>query len=937
MKSKVSYAVAAILSGVSLRALAGQPAPDPAAANSAAAAAQVVTTAADRNRSAAGGGDASNAGTSSSLKEVIVTATRRSENIQNVPITMQALTGQTMQQMHISSFEDYVSMLPNLSSADNGPGQNEIFIRGVGAGAQATQFSGYTAPWPNVAVYLDDQSVQMPNQNLDIYAVDMNRIEVLEGPQGTLFGSGAEAGAIRYITNKPKLDVVEGNFSADYGITAHGDPNTAVTGVLNLPIVPHHMALRFVAYSDRRGGYINNVAGTFTRHDTDIGIHYANYPAVNGQCPDGGANNGFCVPPGSPVANNYNLVKNHINPVTYQGGRVEALYELNEDWSLLVTQMYQSLDSEGVFFQYPNAPDGQPLDPLEVVLFTPAYHNERDSNTAWTLNGKAGPLSVIYTGGLLTRNLETQADYTNYARGVYGDYYECYGPGTGGDATLKSTCFDAAAPVQSHQQNRHWQHELRAQTPADWRLRGIVGVYEEDNVIYDQTQDLYRTVPPCTSNGPPGTPGNTGCFAVEGTFPGFATHPGLQTSSTAFGLDAMREERQLAEFASTSFDLTHNLRITAGARHFRFLNSAGGSALVGFGCFEGGTPPGGCHNPAFSIDLNSQDLRDTEDGWRAQANLSWHVSPTLFGNTQHILSYFTFSQGFRPGGFNNAGTAHAPGPDGIPQIIVQESYKPDQLDNYEVGFKTDWQLFDRFFQWNAAFYRENWDNVQIEFFDPGLTGTIFFNTNGQNFRINGAETSFIAQIWRGLKLEGSGAWNSSEQTNSPALIDNNPASENFGKPITEVCPAGPTSCNPVGDPFGPRGAPAANATPIRYSFLLRYDFPISASASFGYLDSAVAHVQFGLVHTGHSFTQAGSNPPFVPGVTVATARIRFEDLAYTTYDASVGISKDQWFFDVYGQNLGNSNAVVFTSTDNFIVAQTPIRPRVIGARFGYDF
>ncbi len=912
MRSTLSYAVAAILGGASCGALAAH-----------AAATQTAASKADSSANI--------------LNEVIVTATRRSENVQNVPITIQAMTGRMMQQLHITSFQDYVKLLPNLSSADNGPGQNEIFIRGIGAGSQATQFSGFTAPWPNVAVYLDNQSVQMPNQNMDIYAADINRIEVLEGPQGTLFGSGAEAGAIRYITNKPKLDTVEGNFSGDYGVTAHGDPNTAVTGVINLPVVSHHMAVRLVAYSDRQGGYIDNVAGTFTRHNTDIGIHYANYPAVNGQCPDGAPNNGYCVPPGSPVLDNTALVKNHMNPVTYQGGRAEALYQFNDDWSILVTQLYQSLDAEGVFFQYPNAPDGQPLNPLEVVLFTPTYHNEKDSNTAWTLKGKAGPLRLIYTGGLLTRHLETEADYTNYARGVYGDYYQCYGPGTGGDTSLTSQCFSAAGPVVSHQQNTHWQHELRAETPASWRLRGIVGAFEEDNVINDQTQNYNRTVPACTSNGPPGSPGNTGCFAVEGTFPGYAANPGLMNSQTAFGLDARREEKQIAEFASISFDITPHLTVTGGARHFLFQNSAAGSALLAFGCFEGGAPAGGCHNPATAIDMNAQNLRDTEQGWRYQGNLSWHADPTLFGNAQHLLAYFTFSQGFRPGGFNNAGTYHAPGPDGVPQYIVPESYKPDQLNNYEIGWKTNWRLFHRYFQWNTSFYREDWNNVQIAFFDPGLTGTIFFNTNGQNFRINGVETSFVAQIWRGLKLLGSGAWNSSEQLNSPALIDNNPASVNYGKAITAVCPAGPSSCSPTGNPFGPPGSPAADAPPIRLTLMMRYDFPIAAPLTFGSLDGAEGHVQFGLVHTGHSFTQAGSNPPFVPGVTVGTARIRFEDPAYTTYDASIGISKGAWSVDAYGENLSNSNAVVFTSTDNFIVAQTPIRPRVLGVRFGYRF
>src|SRR5580700_5307471 len=205
MNSKISYAVAAILSGVSGAALAA-----PAAADA----------------------DVSSSASSEGIEEITVTAQRRSESMQDVPISMQALTGQALRQLNISTLDDYIKYLPNLSSASNGPGQNELFMRGLSAGSQASQGSGSTGLWPNVAIYLDNQSGQLPNRNLDIYAADMNRIEVLEGPQGTLFGAGAEAGAIRYITNEPKLDVTEANFRASYGVTAHGDPNSAVTGVL---------------------------------------------------------------------------------------------------------------------------------------------------------------------------------------------------------------------------------------------------------------------------------------------------------------------------------------------------------------------------------------------------------------------------------------------------------------------------------------------------------------------------------------------------------------------------------------------------------------------------------------------------------------------------------------------------------------------------------
>src|SRR5689334_976932 len=235
MRSKISYAVAAILGGTSIGASAAEP--------------------------AGGTGEAGAGG----IEEIIVTAQRRAESMQNVPISMQALTAQTLQQLNVSTFDDYIKFLPNVTSANNGPGQNEVFMRGLSAGSQASQGSGSTGVWPNVAIYLDNQSGQLPNRNLDIYAADLNRIEVLEGPQGTLFGAGAEAGAIRYITNEPKLDKVEANVTGGYGTTAHGEQNSALTAVLNVPLIADTFAVRGVIYDDHRGGYIDNVPATFTR------------------------------------------------------------------------------------------------------------------------------------------------------------------------------------------------------------------------------------------------------------------------------------------------------------------------------------------------------------------------------------------------------------------------------------------------------------------------------------------------------------------------------------------------------------------------------------------------------------------------------------------------------------------------------------------------
>ncbi len=897
MNPKLSYAIAAILSGTSLCVAA-----------------------------AAAPADNGDAGTDV-LREIIVTAQHRAQNMQNVPISMQAFTAKTLTQLNISTFDDYVKYLPNVSWASYGPGQSEIYIRGLSAGAQQFQGSGSTGYFPNVAVYLDNQSVQLPSRNLDVYAADLNRIEVLEGPQGTLFGAGAEAGVIRYITNKPKLDVTEGNVTAGYGVTAHGDPNTNLTAVLNIPLIAHKLALRAVIYNDSRGGYIDNVPATFTRKNTDIGIHYANYPAVNGQCPDGQPNSGYCVPPGSPVLNNYNIAKRAINPVTYKGARAELLYQFNDDWNILVTQMYQNMDAEGVFYQQPNASDGAPLQPLEVTLFNNSYDKDKFENTAWTVNGKFGDLRAVYTGGYLVRHVEQVADYTNYSRGVYSDYYQCYGPGTGfninggqGDPNLQSTCFSPSAMWKTQERNEHQQHELRLSTPGDWRLRGIVGAYYEDNKVYDQTRWIYKNIPPCTSNGAPGTPGNSGCISNIGTVPG-ATVPdsGVQASDVAFYPDAQRETEQTAFFASADFDIVPKvLTITLGTRHFLFSNSQVGSLTAGFTCFEQGAPSTGCVSDSFNFD--AQNLHSTESGWRSRGNVTWHVTPDL-------MVYYTYSQGFRPGSFNqNGGALHAYGPDGQPQFVVPKSYTSDSLTNQEIGWKTEW--FDHRLQWNGAVYQENWNNVQVSFLDPGVAGNVTFDTNGQNFIIRGLETSFVARVVRGLTLQGAASWNHSEQTNSPALIDGNPQSVNFGKPITEICNSAGANCTPVTNPFGPIGAPSADSPPLQFSLRARYEFMLGDYHAF---------VQAGVVHSGHSFTQAGSNPTIAAVGFISTTRLRFENPPFTSYDASLGIAKDAWNVQMYAENLTNSNTSLFTNADQFIVAQTPMRPRVIGVTIGYNF
>ncbi len=800
---------------------------------------------------------------SDAIQEITVTAQRRTENMQDVPITIQALTAETLTQLHVSTFDDFVKYLPNVTQASNGPGQSNIFMRGLsaepgGPGGGGSQGSGTTGQFPNVAVYLDDQSASLPGRNLDIYAADLERIEVLEGPQGTLFGSGAEAGMLRYITNK---------------------------------LIPNTLAVRAVIYNDSRGGYINNVPSTFTRAGTDEGLK---------------GSNGGIVPTNSVAINNDNVVGNAINPVTYQGFRLSGLWKINDDWDALLTQSYQNMNAQGVFSEMPYGSEGitfnsqgvpigsQALPPLSVTLFNPSYDKDKFENTALSITGKIGDLKAVYSGGYLVRNVDQVQDYTNYARGVYGSYYQCTGLNGKAPTASAGQCYTPSTTWRETEKNTHQSHEFRLSTPDDWRVRAIGGVYWEEFKIFDDTDWLYKTVPTCTPSFA------TNCFHNVQPWPGVpANNPNVRNDNVGFFDDFVRSIYQKAAFGSVDVDLIpKTLTFTAGTRYYRFNEDERGGDVGSFYCKVYSTPTtyfGPCLTP-YGTNLDKQNPNSSKySGFRSRANLSWKV-------TDDILLYYTWSQGFRPGGFNRGVSSHLP-VNGIDQYITPATYAPDTLTNNEIGWKSEW--LGRRMQFNGAVYQEDWKNALVSFFDPqGGFGNLTFSTNGPNYRVRGVEIQLVTRITDGLTIQGSASWNSTNQTNSPFLINNNPKSPTFGQPITSVP-----------NPYGSAGEPLANSPPFQANLRARYEFAVADYRAFW---------QVGGTHQGNSYSATGNVP-------------KYDQPGYTLYDASVGVSKDAWTAQIFGQNLTNVLASTFTNSPQWIVQEAVTRPRVAGLKFSYKF
>jgi iron complex outermembrane recepter protein len=872
-------------------------------------------------------------GTGGELQEVVVTAERRAESVQDVPITIQALTSETLTQLNVKTFDDFVKYLPNVTAGGYGPGQSNVFIRGLATSIGGTQGVGATGSFPNVATYLDDQSGQVPGRNLDIYAADLERIEILEGPQGTLFGAGAQAGVVRYITNKPKLDRLEANVSAAYATTAHGDPSTSIEGVLNVPVIPDKFAIRLVAYNDSRGGYIDNIPSTFTRAATDqVVVNYF----------------GGVVPPNSgPIKNNFQIGR-AINPLTYKGVRGEFLYQFNDDWNFLVSQSYQNLDAEGVFWQ--EAYDGlhNVLPELSVQLYNPSYNKDKFTDTAWTLNGKLGFLQAVYTGAYLDRNITQQQDYTNYARGTYAGYYQCDYPGYPfngfsnpspgsftqsnyypGQGVTPGFCYSPSAFWTDNQKDTHQSHEIRLSTPTDWRFRVLAGGFYEKYLIYEGTDWFYGTSPHFYPIGPPQV------YIVPGTsnppqiapYPVTVQNPNVRPLGDAFFDDIKRGYTQWAGFLSLDFDIIpKKLTLTGGTRYYSMDTIEKGTNVGSFGCEingqydsgGGAVPPNPCVStlangvPSNQNNLDAKHLEHTWSGAKSRANLTWHITP-------EILTYVTWSQGFRPGGFNRA-QAHVTGP--LANVFVPPvSYAPDNLTNYEVGWKTEW--LDRHLQVNGAVYREDWKDTQIEIFDPGFTGNLTFTTNGPDYRVKGLELQFIALPVQGLQISGAAAWNSSEVTRTVTFTDTN------GQPII-ITP----------NPFGDIGSPLAQSPPFSGNIRARYSFPVADYQAF---------VQLGAVHQAHSYASTdrvtqelvapggGQQCPRPPGALNPACTTAYDDPAFTIYDAAAGVGKENWETQLFIQNFNDERAVTWANYREFIKAESIAPPRTIGLRMTYRF
>ena len=367
------------------------------------------------------------------LEEVVVSAQKRTESLQDVPLSIQAIGQQQLSELKVDDFSDYVKFLPNVSYQSAGPGFARPYMRGVASGENAN----HSGPLPSVGVYLDEQPITTIQGPLDVQIYDIARVEVLAGPQGTLYGASSQAGTIRIITNKPDPDAFDAGFSVT-GSTLEGDLGYTGEGFLNVPL-GEKAAIRLVGWTKHEPGYIDNVRSTRVFPVSGIAV------------------------------DNTEFIEDNYNDWTKTGARLALGINLSDSWTLTPTVMAQKTKANGTIGFDPLQGD------LKVAHSRPETIDDKWVQAALTLQGKIGSWDLTYAGAYLKRDDDTESDYADYSFFYDGPCCE-YGQFMyDNDYTL----IDPTQFIQGTDRYKKQSHELRVSSPAENRWRLTAGLFTQ--------------------------------------------------------------------------------------------------------------------------------------------------------------------------------------------------------------------------------------------------------------------------------------------------------------------------------------------------------------------------------------------------------------------------------------------------------------------------
>jgi iron complex outermembrane recepter protein len=775
------------------------------------------------------------------LEEVVVTAQKRAEDLQDVPLSITALSTARLEELGVKDFDDFAKFLPSLSYTTAGPGFARVYFRGVAAGDNGN----HSGSQPSVGIYLDEQPITTIQGALDLHAYDIARVEALAGPQGTLYGASSQAGTIRYITNKPKLDAFEAGYDLE-GSVLSSEAGYVAEGFLNLP-VGSKAAVRLVGWGKREPGYIDNIATDRT------------YPTA-----------GVTI-------NNASFADDSYNDVETYGARAALRLELNDRWTITPTLMAQNQEANGAFAFDPS------IGTNRVARYRPESSKDEFAQLGLTIEGKIANLDLTYAGGYLLRDDETESDYSDYSY-FYDVLYGSVFTNPMGDP------IDPSQYIQGKDRYRRWSHEVRIATPLDNRWRFIGGLFAQR-----QQHGIQQR------------------YIIDGL------DNGLEVGGwpdTIWLTQQTRVDRDQALFGEFSYDFNDQFTATVGGRFFKAENSLDGYFGFGWGYSTSGRSGEGLCSLFVGApirDANGDPLEELdesrwtafrsvsdapcknlertvdEDGFSPKVNLQYKID-------EDRMVYFTYSEGFRPGGVNRRGTF--------------PPYEADYLNNIEIGWKTTTE--DGRLRVNGAVFSQRWDDFQYSFLgENGLTNIV----NAGNARIKGIEADINWAATDNLLIYG-----------SATLLDAT-LSEYFCKFVdadgAQLAPADCLNGNGTAG-FANRGERLPVTAKFKGNLTGRYSFKLGSFDAFAQGSISYEGNRRSALISSDEEAQGGAND------------------AYSIANISAGIQRDSIAFEVFVSNLFDESAEIarFTQCDPAICSRPYVitnLPRQIGIKFSQKF
>jgi len=667
------------------------------------------------------------------LEEIIVTATKRELSVQDIPASVQAIGQQELANMGAATQEDFARFMPGINIISYGASGSTVVFRG------AITSSGYIAASTS-SVYLDELALTTTGEQPTIRMVDVARVEALAGPQGTLYGSDAQAGTLRIVTNKPKLNEFEAVFDGELEGGSESDASYRGSLVFNLPIVEDKMALRIAAYSDHEGGYIDNVLGYTADSSAFDGTKYVQKHGT---------------------LSNAHAVEENWNDDKTQGWRAKLRWDMNDKWTATFGGMMQHVKRQGSGNSYnPYVGD------LKTVKFLDGEYKQRFRAYDLLIEADLGFADLVASTNYYKYSEKDFSDITDYAHywshnycfdsyylasGLHSDQtayagmtfsevmpYYYTNPATGYLTLYPRYCqgvdqdSDFYSSYQGTDMAKKVSQEIRLQGQGE-RVDWIVGLYIEDTV---DSWTAPFAVPVDGINQE-----STFQQSFSAKYYKFAQGADFPTKATSSWYSDQRTLwDQTALFGEVQVSMTDDLVLTLGMRNYKRDNSS--QYYVDH--------PGAVHSQADMVrgypagsDLEYRLANNGLPPARAGSDSVFIPKISLkYDLNEDTMAYGLFTRGKRPGGVNRSR--------GNP--FFPNAYGPDIMDNTEAGIRSTFG--DGRGRFNLTGYYMKWDEYQLEQVDPSNTPC---DINGAVAKVSGLDAvktvstaGICGQPWQNL-------------------------------------------------------------------------------------------------------------------------------------------------------------------------------------------